>query len=258
MKSVPGNEEGHATASKGRGALVASAPLAARFQTTRWRVVLGAGQGAEEHLTDLCQSYWYPVYAFIRSQGIKPDDAHDVTQGLFADLLERKDFAKLDPALGQFRCWLRKVAKHYLCNELARARRIKRGGGRQVSIDAMTAEERYKIEPRHEGLAPDQLFDRYWAATLVGRAREQLRARFACRDKAELFDLLEPTLVRDESDVSDDEICAVLGKKPDAIRQERFRMKAEFGQCLRWEVCGTISDPRAIDDELRQLIHMGP
>lgn len=232
---------------------------ATAFQTTRWRVVLGAGQGAREHLAELCRSYWYPVYAFIRSQGVTPDDAHDVTQGLFAKLLEGDDLSKLNPEIGRFRCWLRMVAKNYLHNELARARRIKRGGGlQQPSFDAMTAEERYKLEPRQEGLAPDVLFDRRWAVTLTRRASQQLRDLYASKEKAELFARLEPTLVQDENDISDAELCRLLGRTPESVRQARWRLKGEYRQCLRLEVCGTLADPAAADEELRQLIHVLP
>jgi RNA polymerase sigma-70 factor (ECF subfamily) len=232
---------------------------ATAFQTTRWRVVLGAGQGAREHLAELCRSYWYPVYAFIRSQGVKPDEASDVTQGLFATLLEGDDLSKLNPEIGRFRSWLRTVAKNYLHNELARARRIKRGGRQsQPSFDAMTAEERYKVEPRQEGLAPDVLFDRCWAVTITRRASEQVRELYASKGMAELFARLEPTLVQDESDITDAELCSLLNRKPESVRQARLRLKGQYRQCLRWEVCGTLANPGAADDELRQLIHVLP
>jgi hypothetical protein len=131
------------------------------------------------------------------------------------------------------------------------------GGGKlHLSIDAVGAEERYRLEPKGKELASDQLFDRLWAATLVRRAREKLRTLYESRGKAALFAKLEPTLVRDESDTSDAQLCVELSKTPVDVRQMRLRMKNEYGRLLRAELGGALMDPRAIDDELRHLMHV--
>ena len=57
----------------------------ARFDTTHWSVVLAAGgdstSGAKRALATLCETYWYPLYAYLRRQGQSAEDAQDLTQG---------------------------------------------------------------------------------------------------------------------------------------------------------------------------------
>src|SRR5688572_29333968 len=91
-----------------------------QFATTQWTMVLAAGRASTEEgrraLTALCERYWYPVYAFVRSQGCDADEAMDVTQGFFARLLEKRDLASVERGHGRFRSWLLASAKHYLAN----------------------------------------------------------------------------------------------------------------------------------------------
>src|SRR5688500_13901092 len=123
-----------------------------RFETTRWSVVLAAGQNtcteSQEALSTLCRLYWYPVYAYARRHGLKPDEAADLTQGFFARLIEQKIVRGADAHRGKFRSYLLGAFKHFLSHEWARASAQKRGGGKKViPLDVGLAEERYGIEP---------------------------------------------------------------------------------------------------------------
>src|SRR5277367_6832150 len=131
------------------------APSGSRqFATTRWSVVLAAGQRGSPQssaaLATLCENYWYPLYAYVRRRGHQADEAQDFTQAFFARILEKNDLAAADPGRGRFRSFLLTSLKHFLANEWDRNRAQKRGGGRSVlSIDFGTAEERYRAEPCH-------------------------------------------------------------------------------------------------------------
>src|SRR5512136_2257740 len=74
-----------------------AARTASQFATTHWSVVLAAGDtsspGSREALEKLCQTYWYPLYAFIRRRGHCPEDAEDLTQAFFERFL-RKHYIK--------------------------------------------------------------------------------------------------------------------------------------------------------------------
>ena len=62
------------------------------FTTTHWSVVLeaqGPTPAAHAALEKLCSTYWRPIYGFVRRQGVRPEEAKDLTQGFFALLLER-------------------------------------------------------------------------------------------------------------------------------------------------------------------------
>ena len=155
----------------------------ARFATTRWTVVLAAGQksdaAAADALATLCQTYWYPVYAFVRRRGYGPEDAQDLTQAFFARVLEKHAMNAADPARGRFRSFLLASLKHFLANEWDRQSAAKRGGGRPpASLDVPfdEAERRYAREPV-DALTPDRLFERGWAVTLLDAVLDDLRGR---------------------------------------------------------------------------------
>src|SRR5689334_9752642 len=95
--------------------------VAVRFLTTQWSVVVRAGQSASAEansaLEDLCRTYWYPLYAFVRRQGHNCHDAEDLTQSFFARLLETRNLRLADRERGRFRSFLLTALKHFLVNE---------------------------------------------------------------------------------------------------------------------------------------------
>src|SRR5882672_9456199 len=111
------------------------------FAATRWTVVVTARQGkapeAGRALEELCRTYWYPLYAYVRRCGHSPHEAEDLTQEFFARLLARNYLADVDREKGKFRSFLLASLKHFLANEWDRARAQKRGGSHQrISFDA--------------------------------------------------------------------------------------------------------------------------
>ena len=121
------------------------------FATTRWTMVLNAGDlpspDSERALAELCTSYWYPLYAFVRRRGYERDAARDLTQAFFAKVLEKNYVAAADRDRGRFRSFLLGALKHFLANEWGRENALKRGGGRtHVGIDFVEGEERYAGE----------------------------------------------------------------------------------------------------------------
>ena len=170
----------------------------ARFPTTLWSRVIRAGDPTDREglaaLELLCKDYWYPLYAFVRRKGLDQDEASDLVQGLLADLIERRDFAKADPARGRFRSFLRTACEHFLANQREHDRAVKRGGGKPlVSIDTQDAEGRYVHEPSHD-LTPERLFERRWAMVLLERVLAQLETEVSRAGKSSLFQRLRPAL----------------------------------------------------------------
>ena len=154
----------------------------ARFVTTHWSVVLVAGRTdstrAQNALARLCQTYWYPLYAYVRRRGHSPHDAQDLTQEFFARLLERHTLAIADPNRGRFRSFLLSTMNHFLAHEWEKVRAQKRGGGCQIlSLDLAQAEERYDLEPAGNS-SPDKLFDKHWATALLEEVLNQLEAEY--------------------------------------------------------------------------------
>ncbi len=213
-----------------------------------------ASPDATAALEKLCRTYWHPLYAYVRRCGHSVHDAQDLTQEFLAGLLQRKGLAGLRPEKGRFRAFLLASLKHFLADQRDRERAQKRGGGVPVlSLDDLTAEARYQLEPRDE-LTPDRAFERRWAYTLLEQVLVLLRGEFVLADKGPLFEALRPFLVGEAQGVSYSEVAARLGLTEAAAKMTVTRMRRRYRELLRAEVAHTVADPREIDEELRQLM----
>jgi len=228
-----------------------------RWATTSWTQVLAARDApsseARQALEDLCQAYWYPLYAFVRHQGYDPDEARDLTQAYFAELLEKGYLADFDPELGRFRVFLKTSLKHFLSKEREKAQAWKRGGRTSVvSLDA-DVETRYQLEPV-DRLTPETLYERRWALTLVERVLAKVReeSRVAGREKE--FDRLKGLLTGQQPRVPYRELAAELDTTEDAVKAAVHRLRQRFGKMLRDEIGATVASPEEVDDEVRHLL----
>ncbi len=231
---------------------------AGSFQTTHWSVVLAAGQSATPHaeaaLESLCRSYWYPLYAYVRRQGHRPEDAQDLTQEFFARLLEKEYLKLADAGRGRFRSFLLKSLQHFLVNEWVRGQAQKRGGGQKLlSLDEAAGERSYLQEPA-EQLPPESLYDKRWAMTLLERAMEQLRANYAAAGKRELFDRLQSLLLSEGSAQAYQELAGPLGLSEGAVKVALHRLRQRFRDAVRSEIAQTVATPAEVDEELRCLM----
>jgi RNA polymerase sigma-70 factor (ECF subfamily) len=219
--------------------------------------VIAAGDrnepNASESLAELCETYWYPLYAFIRRRGHDPEQARDLTQDFFARLLERGILAQADPARGRFRSFLRSVCAGYLANRRDWENAQKRGGGRTaLPIDAAEAEGRYARELAEE-LTPERIFDRSWALALLERVLERLRQEYDEAGKAATFEALRDGLEFGPGDVPHAAIAARLGTSEGAARVAAHRLRRRYGELLRREIASTLENPAEVDEEIRDL-----
>ena len=227
------------------------------FATTHWSVVLAACQTADAQasaaLEQLCRTYWYPLYAYVRRRGYGHDDAQDLTQGFLLQLLERKSFGHVHRSKGLFRSFLLAGLNYFLIDERIRANAQKRGGGGPVlSFDAQTADQQYRLEPVNE-LSPDKLFERQWALTLLDRVLERLEHEFRESGKAELYERLRVFLVAGTVQETYATAAAALGMTSDAVKKAVHRMRNRYQELFREEVAHTIAEPAEIEDEMRYL-----
>ncbi len=232
-------------------------PSPGQFPTTRWSRVIQAGDPeapqARESLAELCNAYWYPLYAYIRRRGYGPEQARDLTQDFFARALEKNLLAEADPARGRFRSFLRTVCAHFLANRRDREHARKRGGGRAVlSIDAADAEGRYELELA-DGLTPERIFDRSWALTLLGRVLDQLGREYDEAGKTATFEALRGLLAGEPDVPSYAAVGARLGTSEGAARVAAHRLRRRYGELLRQEIAATLAEPAEVDDEIRDL-----
>jgi RNA polymerase sigma-70 factor (ECF subfamily) len=228
-----------------------------RFATTRWSMVLAAGRSSspksQSALAELCETYWYPLYAFVRRKGYEAHDAQDLTQGFFALLLERNDVQSVRRERGKFRAFLIASLQHYLANEHDRRNARKRGGGRKLfSLDFAAAENRYSAEPA-DRRTPEDAYARQWALTLLERVQASLRDELAQQGKAAQWDRLHVFLAGDKATPLYSEAAVALGMTEGAVKTAVHRLRRRFGEQLRREIAETVSDPSAVDGELQEL-----
>jgi RNA polymerase sigma-70 factor (ECF subfamily) len=228
-----------------------------RFPTTHWSRIAEArdlaAPGAREALASLCQSYWYPLYLFIRRQGYQADEANDLVQEYFVRLLDGPVLEAADRSKGRFRTFLIADCNRFLSHQRARARAQKRGGDRQiVSIDAGEAEYRYRHEPGHD-LTPEHLYRRAWALTLLESVLARLRSEYEGAARGAIFDGLKELLTVGPDSVPYATIAARLGMTEGAVQVAVYRLRRRYGALLREEIASTVAQPADVEDEIREL-----
>ena len=229
--------------------------------TTRWSLVLQAGldgatdKDSKDALTELCRAYWYPLYGFVRRQGHNEEDAKDLIQSFFENILRKDAIKTVDPDKGRFRSYLLGSLKNHLVNQNRRANAIKRGGAIDcISIDTKEG-ERLLSNGSVETRDPEKLYHRNWAEALLNQALNRLREDHAKAGKHTLFEKLEPHLIaNDASGETRAEMAKQLGMTVGAIGNSLRRLRQRYGDLVREAIADTVGDPREVDEELQFLM----
>jgi RNA polymerase sigma-70 factor (ECF subfamily) len=229
-----------------------------RFATTDWKVVAAARDGSASEVRAaievLCERYWYPLYAYVRRGGRSHDEAADLAQGFFADLLARDFLQRIDPDRGRFRSFFLAAFKHYLTHVRDREQAQKRGGAvSTISLDFALASSRFEAEPA-DADSPEALYERRWGMTVMERAMERLRAETMESGHPERFDALREYLTGTEPRVAYEETAVALGMSENALKAAVHRFRGRFGQLLREEVAATVAEASDVDAEIRYLL----
>jgi len=232
----------------------------ARLATTQWSQVLAARDGSEtesrQALEALCQTYWMPLYAYIRQQGVSPEDASDLTQAYFAELLEKDFLADVDPAKGRFRAFLLASLRNFLSHERVKSRRLKRGGGTQsLSLDIDAGEKGYAVHPVEKS-TPEDVYEYRWAVTVLDRAMDRLERESQDSGTEQHFRCLRPYLRSESPQQPYREVADLLEMSEGAVKVAVHRLRKRFGGALRLEIAETVSDSADVDDEVRHLLQV--
>ena len=226
------------------------------FASTHWSVVSAAGQEdthAGDALASLCETYWYPLYAYARRRGCSPPDAQDVTQEFFSRLLKGNWVADADRRRGRFRSFLLSAMKHFMANERNKARAQKRGPGQPlVSLDDASAEPRYRLEPVDER-TPESSFDRGWALTLLEKALGRLDEEYRLDGKTNWMEAMRPALVAERAGIDYGNVARELGITETAARVAVHRLRRRYRKLIQAEVASTVVSSGDVEAEMRHL-----
>ena len=229
-----------------------------QFPTTRWSVVLGAAQSTgapAQAIGELCEAYWRPLYAFLRRDGMSPEDAEDTVQGFLSTLLSGSGIVGVDQDRGRFRSYLLGALRNYTSDARARARALKRGGAAvqiSLTIDRDAEEQWLAIPDEH---TPEAAYAYAWGMEVLHRGRARLRAKYASEGRTALFEALEPFLLGADTPPYRT-IAAQLSMTEANARVAVHRLRTRFGVALREEIADTLGSATEaeIDAELRAMI----
>jgi RNA polymerase sigma-70 factor (ECF subfamily) len=232
--------------------------LSDQLSTTQWSQIIAARDGddteSRQALESLCQTYWKPLYAFIRHQGVEPEEACDLTQAYFTELLEKDFLADVDAEKGRFRSFLFSSLRHFLSHERERARALKRGGGTlTLSLDLKSGERSYSVHPATLE-TPEDVFEYRWAMTVITQALERLEEESLTAGTGRQFKQIKPYLTSMSPQVPYKEMAEELGMSEGAVKVAVHRLRRRFAQSLRDELYQTVADPADVDDELRHML----
>jgi len=230
-------------------------PGPSQFPTTRWTLVIAAGDPhrneARSALVSLCENYWYPLYAYLRRRGYPADQAQDLTQDFFIRVLEGRYLDRADPDKGRFRSFLLTSLKFFVADEEDRQRAHKRGGGMVVSFEFSSGEDRYQREPAHDE-NPERIFERRWALSVLDRVVERLRCEFVQHGRSEHFERLKVFLLG-QSEAPYAALAREMNTSEGALKVAIHRLRKRYRELFRQEIADTVADPAEVESELRYL-----
>ena len=228
------------------------------FATTHWSVVLAAGRddsaSSQGALETLCRACWYPIYVYVRRKGHAPDDAQDLTQEFFAQLITKQHLRRADREKGKFRTFLLAMLDCFLAREWRDAHRQKRGGGLAfVSLDQQLPEQRYRLEPV-DATTPEKTFLRAWALAVLQRTMEALERECEAGGKGHLFREVRSLLAGERDGRAYAGISERVGLSAGALRVTVHRLRQRYGDLLRGEIAQTVAGSQEVEEEMRYLL----
>jgi RNA polymerase sigma-70 factor (ECF subfamily) len=233
------------------------------FATTRWSLVLAGAQlesgeqQAREALTELCRTYWRPIFSFVWRRGYSSEDAQDLTQDFFLMILETNWLRHADESRGRFRSFLLKSLQNFLNHAAERKEARKRGGDLQfVSWDEWMAEAPSELSISTQAVdssPPEQVFDLRWATTVVEQALRRLREECEAKGRLRLFETLSPHLITERAEISYAALAKSLGVAETMVKKQLHNLRQRYRWLLRDEVTHTVDNPADVDDEIRHL-----
>lgn len=226
------------------------------FPTTQWSLIARAtrdgGADGRDALAELCRRYHGPVLAYIRTKVPVREDAEDLTQEMFRQMLEKRSWRRADEARGQFRGYLRAIAANAIRNWWKMRGTGKRGGGRTVHSLDLLAEAGW--EPAAPDDGADLMFDREWALTVLAVAFRQLEGAAAVSpDKSARFAFLRRFLPGSEAPPTYAAAAAALETSVDNVKTLIHRLRDDFRAAVLRVISDTVLSPGEVAGEMEHL-----
>lgn len=234
------------------------------FASTNWSLVLKAGQANESEtrqraLSALFRTYWKPLYGWLRNTGQTAQDAEDLIQQLFHEILSNDSLNSIGKEGGKFRSFLITALKNRTIDGYRRQSAAKRGGGIPLLTLDLEQGESFVHQPTGQPgalVGPEVEYDRQWAKTLIESAAAELRANYISAGREALFLAIQPCLFGMGGAPAYEELSAKLGISKGAITMSVKRMRERFGELIAQKVAETVADPSEVREEIRYLLSL--
>jgi RNA polymerase sigma-70 factor (ECF subfamily) len=215
-----------------------------RFGDTPWSAVLAAAQAdapaSHEAWERLARGYWYPLYAYIRRTGRPPQDAKDLAQAFFLNLMECRKLDGVVPGQRRFRSFLLTCLKNFLADDYRRSQATqRRPEGGFLNWDDAVAERRYQGE-LVDHATPEFLFEHHWAGAILDQALEELEAHYVARNRHQLFEHLVAHLVSPADAVPHADLAAKLGMAEGSVKNALRHLRRRYQLLCRRLVAVTV------------------
>ncbi len=223
-----------------------------RFTTTRWSLILAAGNNAADQrssLDALCRAYRAPVLAYLLQTVDRNEDAEELTQAFFAYFLEQRVHASADPARGRFRNYLCGAVRHFVSMQRRNARTLKRGGNMQLLRDDALA----AIATSDSHSDPEIEFDRQWALTLITRALARLESEARMAGKEILFAKLRDFITEPPDETDYLRLATELGMRRNTLAVAVHRLRQRLAELVDDEMSETVVSDEDIAAEQNAL-----
>jgi len=228
------------------------------FPSTRWSLVVGLQASAlerrREALEALCGRYWKPVYHFARRAFSKtPEDAKDLAQGFFLDLVEDGSIQSYQPTRGSFRAFLKTLLRRFAADVHDMEKARKRGGGRRIV--PLDAEDRAlkDVVPDERVDSPEAALDWSWRKEVLERAVERVREWCEARGRLEAFRCFRAYDLEGEGRTTYAEVAERLEVSESDVRNHLFAIRERLRSEIRAELAQTVTDAEALEEEWREL-----
>jgi len=231
------------------------------FLTTHWSLIetIGATDNDKNRglIELLLKKYWKPVYCFLRRRGYSNDQAKDLTQGFFHEVvLNQKLIQKADQAKGRFRSFLLLALNRYLLKVKREQTALKRmPKGRLVSLDTKAMPE---LPHGITMLTPEDAFTYVWVSGLLEQVLDEVRAIYTQEGKTVYWHLFRDRIVRPIMDRSDppplEQLCTKYDISDTAKASNMMvTVKRRFQTLLRQKIRDLVMSDEEAEVELEEI-----
>jgi hypothetical protein len=168
--------------------------MASSFPLTRWSLIARAidsnQPASREHMGELLEQYWRPMFIHLKCKGLKHAQAEDILQDFVVTLLDKNLLAVADPSKGKFRSLLLTALDRHLISRFRHDSAAKRSPGHVASLDAAELD---MAQPASEGALA---FERAWALDVLAETLARMKSE--CEEGGETvrWALFEDRIVR--------------------------------------------------------------